>query len=57
MVMILQFCIFQATVTTHTTSYCQSAYGGAWTTPSNCASKSGKDTCQVKFYVNFHNTH
>lgn len=36
----------KATVTIKTSSYCQSAYGGAWTSPSNCASASGKDSCQ-----------
>jgi len=37
----------KATVTMHTTSYCQTAYGGSWTNPSNCASIDGqKDTCQ-----------
>ena len=37
----------KATVTLHPNSYCESKYGGRFTTPSNCASASGRDTCQV----------
>ena len=37
----------QVTVTNHPISDCQSAYGSAWSTPSICASATGKDTCQV----------
>ena len=38
----------KATVTLHANSYCQSQYGSRFTNPSNCASASGRDTCQVK---------
>ena len=44
----------QATVRLHPDSYCQSAYGRRWTSPSNCASVNGaKDTCQVKGSIKF----
>ena len=41
--------LFQATVTLHgkDASECTSAYGSEWSRPSNCASKTDKDTCQV----------
>lgn len=38
--------LHKATVTLHPESTCRSAYGGGWTSPSNCASASGRDTCQ-----------
>ena len=46
---------FQATVTLHgkDASECTSAYGSEWSKPSNCASKTGKDSCQVNLNLHF----
>ena len=44
--------LFQATVTLYgkDASECTSAYGTRWSEPSNCANKTGKDSCQVSLY-------
>ena len=44
--------LFQATVTLYgkDASECTSAYGTRWSEPSNCANKTGKDSCQVNLY-------